>query len=89
MSDIHLKRQSFTPGVGGVLQTSQIENLISLVSSLDRDALIEQFHAYRATFPVDLTPEFLNRLPLERLRHIFVAMCLQNQRLPQITPNAA
>ena len=72
-----------------MLQTAQIENLINLVSALDRDMLINQFHCYRANFPVDFTPEFLNRMPLERLRHIFVAMCLQNQRLPEITPNAA
>ena len=72
-----------------MLQTAEIENLVNLVCALDRAMLIEQFHAYRATFPIDFTPEFLNRLPLERLRHIFVAMCLQNQRLPEITPNAA
>jgi hypothetical protein len=72
-----------------VLQSAQIENLITLVSALDRATLINQFHAYRATFPVDFTHEYLNRLPLDKLRHIFVAMCLQNQRLPNITPNAA
>ena len=72
-----------------MLQSTQIEDLITLVSSLDRDALVEQFHAYHGNFPVDFTPEFLDRLPLDKLRHIFVAMCLQNQRLPDWTPHAA
>jgi hypothetical protein len=76
-----------------MLQAHQIEDLIGVVSALDRDALVEQFRLYRGNFPIDFTADFLGRLPLERLRHIFVAMVLQNQRLPEIptftTPNAA
>jgi hypothetical protein len=67
-----------------MLDTHQVEDLIELVSSLDRDALIRHFHTYRANFPVDFTPQYLEKLPVDRLRHIFVAMCLQTQRLPDI-----
>ena len=67
-----------------MLASDQIEELISLVASLDREALELQFNNFRGTFPLDFTPEFLATLSLDRLRHIFLAVCLQNQRFPQI-----
>ena len=72
-----------------MLQSHQIDDLITLVSALDRDALLGQFHSYRASFPVDFTDDFLNELPLERMRHIFVAMCLHTQRMPEGSSPAA
>lgn len=66
-----------------MFKSGQLEELISLVSALDRDALIEQFHAYQSNFPIDFTPEFFEKTPVERLRHIFLALCLQCQRLPE------
>lgn len=67
-----------------MLQSDQIEELLCLVSALDRDALVKQFHCYRASFPLDFSSEFLLNAPIERLRHIFVAICLQSQHMPQI-----
>jgi hypothetical protein len=72
-----------------MLHTNQVEELMCVVSSLDRPALIRQFKSYRASFPVDFTPEFLSSTPLERLRHILVAMCLQHQRLPDCVESSA
>lgn len=73
-----------------MLQSHQVEQLICLVSSLDRDALRSQFQHYRSGFPIDFSEEFLTNQPLERLKHIFVALCLQNQRMPSVpTPQAA
>ena len=69
-----------------MLQSHQIEDLIDLVSGLDRDALVNHLLTYRANFPVDFTPTFLGALPDEKLRHIFVAMCLQTQRMPAGDP---
>jgi hypothetical protein len=66
-----------------MLQGSQIEDLICLVSSLDRPALTRQFLSFRGSFPVDFKPDFLDSLSVDRLRHIFVALCLQNQRVPE------
>ncbi|MCC6421931.1 MAG: hypothetical protein IT447_00450 [Phycisphaerales bacterium] len=66
-----------------MFKSGQLEELICLVSALDRDALIDQFHSYQANFPLDFTPEFFENTPLERLRHIFLALCLQCQRLPE------
>jgi hypothetical protein len=71
------------------MQPSQVEDLICLVSSLDRGALISQFHNYPARFPVDFTDEFLTTQPVERLQHIFLALCLQNQRVPAMSGRAA
>lgn len=65
-----------------MLMPGQIDELITLVSSLDRDALLRQFDQYHAAFPLDFTAEFLNSAPLDRLKHIFVAVCLQSQRMP-------
>jgi hypothetical protein len=72
-----------------MLQAEQVEELLCLVSAMDRGTLVQQFRQYRATFPLDFTPEFLASAPLERLRHIFIAVCLQSQHLPEVTSNAA
>ena len=66
-----------------MLQARQVEELMTLVSSLDKAGLLLQFRDYPSSFPVDFTPDFLDRQPLERLRHLFVAVCLQSQRMPQ------
>ncbi len=58
-----------------MLQSHQVEQLICLVSSLDRVALKSQFQSFPSAFPVDFTEEFLTSQPLERLKHIFVALC--------------
>ncbi len=67
-----------------MLQPEQVEELICLVASLDRPALIRQFQQFRTSFPLDFTPEFLDTTELERLRHIFVAVCLQSQQVPDL-----
>ena len=67
-----------------MLASDQIEEFISMVASMDRPALIHQFDNYRGNFALDFTPEFLASLSVDRLRHIFLAVCLQNQRLPAI-----
>jgi len=73
-----------------MLQSNQVEELIALVSGLNRDALVTHLRTYRANFPVDFTADYLGTLPLNRLRHIFVALCLQSQRLPgDLAPAAA
>jgi hypothetical protein len=66
-----------------MLHTQQVEELITLVSTLDRIALLGHFQRYPASFPVDFTSDFLNGQPVERLRHLFVAICLQSQKMPE------
>jgi hypothetical protein len=73
-----------------MLASEQVEELICIVAALDRPALVRQLHAYRASFPIDFTDDFLTAVPLDRLRHIFLALCLQQQHLPeQLLPVAA
>ncbi|HXE53418.1 MAG TPA: hypothetical protein VN541_10400 [Tepidisphaeraceae bacterium] len=73
-----------------MLASEQVEELICLVAAMDRPELIRQIHAYRATFPIDFTNEFLSSIPVDRLRHIFVALCLQQQHVPDLMlPTAA
>jgi len=66
-----------------MLQSEQVEELIHLVNGMDRQNLVQHFHDFPACFPLDFTPEFFEHTPLERLRHIFVAMCLQSQQIPE------
>ena len=67
-----------------MLESQQVEELICMVAVLDKPALTRQFMTFRGTFPIDFTPDFLQALPVDRLRHIFVALCLQAQRLPEM-----
>ena len=67
-----------------MLESHQVEELICLVASLDKPALATQFKEFRGNFPIDFTPEFLESLSLDRMRHIFVALCLQAQQMPMI-----
>jgi hypothetical protein len=60
--------------------TSSIEELLCIVASWDRATLVDQFTRQPSRFPIDFTPEFYQTQPVDRLRHIYVAMCLQNQR---------
>jgi hypothetical protein len=71
-----------------MLQAEQVEELICLVSVLDRTTLIRQFSEFPARFPVDFTPAFLEKLPLDRVRHLFLALCLQCQHLPALEADA-
>ena len=67
-----------------MLHTQQIEELITVVSSLDRPSLLRQFQEYPANFPLDFTSDFLDHQPMERLRHLFLALCLHCQRMPEL-----
>jgi hypothetical protein len=64
------------------MDAHQVEELICVVSAMDRQSLVEKFRNFRGDFPVDFTPEFLDAQPTDRLRHIFVALCIQHRRMP-------
>ena len=67
-----------------MLQPHQVEDLIALVAAMDRPTLVRRFRDYRATFPLDFTRQFLETAPLDRLRHVFLALCLQCQHMPEV-----
>ena len=75
-----------------MLEAHQIEELITLACAMDGTAIKRQLVGFRGEFPLDFTPEFLDTLPVERLRHIYVALCLQVQKIPtsaSVVPSAA
>jgi hypothetical protein len=65
-----------------MLESHQVEQLIRLVVTMDHATLAERLLRFRAPFPIDFTPEFLDHQPTDRLRHIYVALCLQCGHLP-------
>jgi hypothetical protein len=67
-----------------MLKAHQVEELVEIISALPRAALMLQFCTYRASFPVDFTKEYLESQDIEQLRHLFLAMCLQSQRMPEV-----
>ena len=67
-----------------MLQGNQVEELVCIVSRMDRPAIARQLREFRAAFPVDFTPDFVETTELERLRHIFLALCLQTRQMPEI-----
>jgi hypothetical protein len=71
-----------------MLQAQQVEELVNLVTSMSRESVIEQFRSYHASFPVDFTREYLEAQDTEQLKHLFLALCLQSQRMPEL-PAAA
>jgi hypothetical protein len=75
-----------------MLEAHQIEELITLACAMDGAAIKRELVGFRGEFPLDFTPEFLDGLPVERLRHIYVALCLQVQKVPSVPdllPSAA
>ncbi|MBC8107638.1 MAG: hypothetical protein H7Z14_13690 [Anaerolineae bacterium] len=71
-----------------MLQAQQVEELVNLITVMSRESVIEQFRCYRASFPVDFTREYLESQDTEQLKHLFLALCLQSQRMPEL-PAAA
>ena len=73
-----------------MMQSEQVEELVCLISSLDRPALIHHLLEFRANFPVDFSPEFLDVQTVERLGHLLFALCMQSQHIPEFSePTAA
>lgn len=65
-----------------MMQCEQVEELVCLISSLDRPALTRQLLEFHASFPIDFTPEFLSAQSDERLRHLLFALCVQSHQSP-------
>ncbi len=72
-----------------MLNAGQIDELIGVVARMDREDLVQECLHFEGRFPVDFTPAFLDGLEIDRLRHIYVAMCLQNGHVPALHASAA
>lgn len=65
-----------------MLQFDQIEELIGLISALDRVSVTRQLLEFEGDFPIDFTPEFLDSQSVEQLQHLLFALCVQCQQAP-------
>jgi hypothetical protein len=65
-----------------MLATEQVDELICTLATWDRDTLTRQFLNFQSRFPLDVTPQFLSAMSEDQLRHVFLAVCLQNQKIP-------
>jgi hypothetical protein len=72
-----------------MLASEQVDELICMVAEWDRDTLTSEFMSFDSRFPLDFTPEYLSGLSVEALRHIFLAICMQNQKMPTTAMAAA
>jgi hypothetical protein len=68
---------------------NQVEALICLISSMNRDEVIAKLVSFQGRFPIDFNHDYLSRQPLDRLQHIFLALCLQHSRTPTFEAAAA
>ncbi len=72
-----------------MLLPQQVEDLVCLLSSLDRATLVEVLRTQPAPFAVDFSEEFLRDISLDRLRHYVLALCLHTQQMPLLAAEAA
>jgi hypothetical protein len=66
-----------------MLPSDQLNELICLLAAWNRQTLTSEFMAFESSFPIDFTSEFLSGLSDDGLRHLFLAMCIQNRRMPE------
>ena len=65
------------------MPAEQVDEFICQLATMDRRSLIAEFVSFSSRFPVDLTADYLATLGEDQIRHVFLAMCLQNKRLPK------
>ncbi len=67
-----------------MFQAQQVDELICLIASMDRGTIARRLLEFRGSFPVDFTPDFVERTDLDRLRHIYLALCMQTRQMPEM-----
>lgn len=61
------------------MAAEQVEEMICLISSMERSVLMRQLLDFDGRFPVDFTPEYLAGQSTEQLQHILFALCVQQR----------
>jgi len=59
------------------MPANHIDQLTRNLAAMDRPALIKMLRSLCCQFELDFSDEYLNSLPLERLRHITLAVGLR------------
>ena len=70
------------------LTETDVDQILSNLASLDRQELKDRLAGFKGSFKFDFTPQYLDTLSDERLRHILAAACIvansEQQREPTI-----
>jgi len=73
-----------------MLDPQRVEEIMSIISAMNREMVIERLKTFRGPIPIDFTNQFLADQPTDRLQHIYAALCLQTRSLPhEEVPTAA
>ena len=54
------------------------ENSAAEVGRLDRDELVRRIQTFKGRFKLDFTDDYLNKLPVDRLRHLYFAALINS-----------
>ncbi len=72
-----------------MLTPQTTEQVLRVVERMDRKQIIEQMRKCPARFPIDLTDQWLQTQPIEELRHVLAAICIQCEVMPEDPARAA
>lgn len=68
---------------------NELNQVLVMIATMDREELIEQFHSYPAPFPIDFTDAFLRSQSLDKLRHVFAGLVMHCRVAPQLHAHAS
>jgi hypothetical protein len=72
-----------------MLTPQKSDHVLRIIERLDRRQIIQQMRGCTARFPIDLTDEWLQTQPVEELRHVYAAICIQCDVMPEDPARAA
>ncbi len=62
------------------MTSTQIENLLLRISSMDRPAVMCALRKLQCTFNLDFTDEYLESLSIERLQHLLLGASMHDRQ---------
>lgn len=65
-----------------MLSRSEARKVHGIVAEMDRAALVAQLRCCPTRFPIDFTDAWLEARPIEELRHVLAAICIQCEIIP-------
>lgn len=65
---------------------ADLERLLQDVQQMDRPDLIALLKAIPCPFPIDFSDTYLAEVPLDRLKHLVLAVCLHVRRATPTSP---
>ena len=62
------------------MDPEDMEQLVAQIAGMGRQEVTDRLLHFPASFPMDFTREYLDRLPLERLQHLLMAAHVHRAR---------